>query len=285
MPILTFIIIGITAYTTHMGLTVRGFSDRLMFIPECILGQKQHYRLLSSALIHADWRHCAFNLLSFYFFASGMETYPTIGRTGVLVIYVGSILGGSAVSLYLHRHHEYRALGASGGVSGILFASIFLVPGGSIILFPVPLPIPTWIYAVGYLLGSCYGMLKNNDGIGHDAHLGGALSGVLIATLIDPHTVVLRQPALYGVVLIIFIAIIVYVYKNPGYLPTSNPFSPEARQERDRKRGLKQQRKAQADAGNEEYRLNQLLEKISREGIESLTRAERAKLESLSRDR
>ncbi len=285
MPILTFIIIGITVYTTHMGLTVRGFSDRLMFIPSCILGQKQHYRLLSSALIHADWRHCCFNLLSFYFFASGMEATPTIGRSGILVIYVGSILGGSAVSLYLHRHHEYRALGASGGVSGILFASIFLIPGGSIILFPVPLPLPTWIYAVGYLLGSCYGMLKQGDGIGHDAHLGGALSGVLIATLIDPHTVVVRQPVLYGIVLMIFVAIIVYVYKNPAYLPGSNPFSREARQDRERSRGLKKKMKTQDDSRDEEYMLNQLLEKISSGGIESLTRAERAKLESLSRGR
>jgi len=101
-------------------------------------------------------------------------------------IYICSALGAGVLSLILHRHEgSYRALGASGAVCGIIFASIFLIPGGSIIIFPIPLPIPSWAYAILFVFGSIYASNRMNGGIAHDAHLGGALTGIIVAGTIN----------------------------------------------------------------------------------------------------
>ena len=101
--------------------------ERWIFNPRAILVDKDYHRLYTCGLIHANWTHFAFNAFSFYSFARGIEML--YGPSTMLFIYGCSILGGSLLSLIIHRNHEYRALGASGGVCGIIFASIFLLPG------------------------------------------------------------------------------------------------------------------------------------------------------------
>ena len=109
----------------------------------------------------------------------------SLGRTDFLLIYFGSVIGGNLLSLYVHRHHDYLSYGASGGVCGIIFAYLLLFPGVGIMVY-LALPIPGWLYAIGFLVGSFVAMKRAKDNIGHDAHLGGAIVGLLIAAALHP---------------------------------------------------------------------------------------------------
>ena len=144
-----------------------------MFDNQVISQRKEYFRLISSGFLHADWMHFAFNMFSLYSFGNHIEKYYT--ATNLLLIYFASIVGGNVLSLILYRNTLYRAIGASGGVCGVIYASIFMIPGGSIMILPIPFPIPSWVYAILFLLISFYGMRSARDNVGHVAHIGGAL--------------------------------------------------------------------------------------------------------------
>ena len=140
------VIIALTCGISYWAFRNRAIANQLLFSSTDILGNREYHRMLTSGFIHADMGHLVFNMYSLYSFGSYIEQYFGIGM--FLAIYFASMIGGNVVSLYLHRHQPYRALGASGGVCGIIFASIFLLPGGSVYLFFVPIPIPSWLFAI-----------------------------------------------------------------------------------------------------------------------------------------
>src|SRR5690606_18185693 len=125
-------------------------QERLLFRTNAILGDRQWYRLFSSALIHADFVHLCFNLLAFYSFAQVIEW--AYGGVIMVVVYAVSILGGSLLSLHINRYRDYAALGASGGVCGVIFAALFLVPGTNAGIILLPFSIPGPVFAIGYLI-------------------------------------------------------------------------------------------------------------------------------------
>lgn len=176
------LIIG-TCLFSYIGFTNRAIFDRYQFQVGQVHYNKQYYRLLSSGFLHADWGHLFFNMLTLYFFAT-----PIMYYYGVFVfiwLYLGSIVAGNAFSLWLYKNRpSYAAIGASGGVSGILFAAIALAPMQTILLYFIP--VTAWIFATLYFAYSVVMLLKPRpwDNIGHAAHLGGAALGmVLVATL------------------------------------------------------------------------------------------------------
>ncbi|HNX22723.1 MAG TPA: rhomboid family intramembrane serine protease [Spirochaetota bacterium] len=180
----TYLVIGITSAVTLYALKDETFFEKSLFSIDAILGSNDYYRILSSIFIHANLGHLFFNMFSFYAFAAGIEMKYGHKVTAYLYLYSG--LGAGILSLLLHRNDKnYRAVGASGAVCGIIFASIFLIPGGSIIVFPIPVPIPAWAYAILFVFGSIYATNRMVGGIAHDAHLGGALTGILTAGTID----------------------------------------------------------------------------------------------------
>lgn len=224
LTIATLLVVGVTVYTSYRAFQSPAFMNSLMFSPVHVLRYKQYHRMVTSAFIHADWLHFFFNMFTLYSFGSGIELI--FGPHVFLLIYFSSIIGGSLLSLYLHRHHDYRALGASGGVCGVIFASIFLLPGGAVMIFPLPIPIPSWLYAILFIVVSFFGMRSHAGNIGHDAHLGGALVGLLVATVLHPE-IIRESPVLYAAVVVISGALFVYAYKCPLYLQTANPFTSE----------------------------------------------------------
>ncbi len=132
-----------------------------------------------------------------------------------LVIYFTAIVGGNLVSLYLHRHEPgYRALGASGGVSGVMFSVIFLFPHGSIQLMFIPIPIPSWLFAIAFVVGSYIALRGRVGNIGHDAHIGGALCGLAAAVSLFPDIPV-RQPLLFVAVVVISLGLIWHAKTHP----------------------------------------------------------------------
>ncbi|MCT6868913.1 MAG: rhomboid family intramembrane serine protease [Apibacter sp.] len=170
-------IIVITSIISIKGFNDQEFFDRYKFNIRAILIDKQWDRMIVSAFLHGDIAHLFFNMYTFYFFSSLVLNYGTIL---FILTYFGSIIGGNTLALLMHKNNPYySAIGASGGVSGILFASIILDSQISIGIFPLPFSIPGWIFGIIYLTYSLYGMKTQLGNIGHDAHLGGAIFGIL----------------------------------------------------------------------------------------------------------
>lgn len=177
IPIPLLIIIAANAIVSY-----KGFNDRLFFHKyEFHVGSVragQQYRMFTSAFLHADPMHLIFNMLTLYFFAP-VVIYQ-LGVLPFLLVYFGSLVAGSLLTLYFHKdEYYYRAIGASGAVVGVLYSAILLNPDMELLLF-FALPMPAYIFGIGYLLYSIYGMRAKNDNIGHTAHFGGAIAGYLI---------------------------------------------------------------------------------------------------------
>jgi len=267
-PIATFLIIIATSVVSVLAFKNRAWRDKLIFSPPAILAHKEYYRVVTSAFLHADWQHLFFNMISLGLFGQIME--PAIGLGRFVLIYFASVIGGSLLSLYLHRHHEYFALGASGGVCGIVFSSIFLLPGESIGLLFLPFGIPGWLYALLFLGAEFYGGRRQSTNIGHDAHLGGAIIGLFTTTAFFPD-IVRWSPYLYATVIVLTLGMWIYFWRNPLNLPLANWFArPSAPWKKPRRPG---------PAADE---VDAVLEKVSREGVQSLTKKERDILERAS---
>jgi membrane associated rhomboid family serine protease len=273
----TIIVLVVTALASFYAFQRPDIKERWIFNPQAILADKQFYRMITSGLIHADWIHFGFNAFSFYSFGRNIE--EVYGAKTLLLIYGSSILGGSLLSLIIHRNHDYRALGASGGVCGVIFASIFLLPGSSITMFPLPIGIPAWLYAVLFLDGSFIAHRKQADNIGHDAHLGGAIVGLLLSAGMYPE-LVFAAPWMFAAVLGLSLVILMILIFDPAHildrhlhLNRSTPGGGRLR-EYDENRG-RNQKKAEID---------RLLDKVAEKGLDKLSTSERKRLDELSKE-
>ena len=262
-------LIVVTCIFSAFGFKSESFERRYIFSPRLILGAKDYYRLFTSAFLHADGRHLLFNMISLYLFGSNIEMF--LGAPQFLIIYFASVLGGSLLSLWLHKHHEYEAYGASGGVCGVIFAHIIMFPDSGVGAFFIPIYIPGWAYAIGFLLISFFALKAKVDNVGHDAHLGGAIIGLLAMAALHP-TVVIESPKLFAVLLILSSGLFLYLAKNPMFLPLSS-FTPQF---------VRGGRKKKAAGGDKRREVDRVLEKISAKGLHSLSDAERQLLAQMS---
>ena len=159
--------------------------ERCLFRPYWLVRKRQYDTLLTSGFVHGDLAHLLFNMMTFWFFAFPLEA--RIGGVGFAVLYFVGLVVSDAGTYVKHRHDpRYASLGASGAVSAVLFANILYFPGQSLFIFPLPVPIPGPLFAVGYVAYSWYSSRHARGNINHDAHLGGALFGLLFVLLTDP---------------------------------------------------------------------------------------------------
>ncbi|MFI1773613.1 rhomboid family intramembrane serine protease [Thalassobellus citreus] len=184
LDLVTIIIIAANVIISYKGFNDYGFFDQYKFnVGGVQRGEK--IRLFSSGFLHADTQHLLFNMLTLYFFAGTVMNY--VGTVSFLFIYIGSLLFGNLLSLYFYKNeYHYSAVGASGAVTGVLYSAILLQPGMSLMMFFIPIPIPAYIFGIGYLLYSIYGMKNRIGNIGHDAHFGGAIGGYVITLILSP---------------------------------------------------------------------------------------------------
>ena len=169
--------------------SIKGFNDRIFFdkykfqIGAIKRGEK--IRILSSAFLHVDYLHLILNMYVLYVFAP--QLILNLGVVKFLIIYFGSLVAGNIFTLNFHKNElYYSAVGASGAVAGVIYAAILLNPSMKLIMFPLPIPIPGYIFGIGYLLYSIYGMKKQIGNVGHSAHLGGAIGGYGLTLLVFP---------------------------------------------------------------------------------------------------
>ena len=211
LPTINIIIIIITGYISFISFSNSSIQNKYIFDVRNILHSGQYYRIISSAFLHVNLMHLLFNLFSLYSFGQYIEL--GIGKIEFLLIYFISIIGGNLLSLAIHRKQEYRALGASGGVSGIIFASIFLYPEGSIFIFPIPFAIPSWTYAVFFIIVSIYGIQSKKGNIGHDAHLGGAIVGLLVTAILFPEIILQNFTLFLFIIFSVTVFLVIYLRK------------------------------------------------------------------------
>jgi len=169
--------------------SMKGFSDRLFFdkykFQIGAINRGEKIRMLTSAFLHVDYLHLILNMYVLYIFAPIIIT--NLGVFNFVIIYFGSLFAGNLLSLSYHKSElYYSAVGASGAVAGIIYAAIVLNPDMTLYMFPLPIPIPAYIFGVGYLLYSIYGMKKQLGNVGHSAHLGGAIGGYGLTLLLFP---------------------------------------------------------------------------------------------------
>src|SRR5690606_35184034 len=192
----------------------KGFNDYGFFRKyEFHIGSIQsgeRYRMLSSAFLHADIVHLAFNMITFYFFAPWV--IAMLGIWMFLFIYFGSLLLGNILTLVLQKdNYNYRAVGASGAVTGVIYSAILFNPDANLYLF-FAIPITAYLFGIGYLLYSIYGMKAQNDNIGHTAHFGGAIGGYLLTLILVPQLLWVHTKMV--ILLAIPIVILFYMMKT-----------------------------------------------------------------------
>ncbi|CAH0335455.1 hypothetical protein FVB9288_01100 [Flavobacterium sp. CECT 9288] len=144
----------------------------------------EQIRMITSGFLHADMVHLFFNMFTLWMFAP--VVLGQLGNFSFLLIYFGSLIFGSLLTMVFHNNdYGYRAVGASGAVTGVLYSAILLQPDMMLGIFFI-IPMPAYIFGILYLLYSIYGMRAKNDNIGHTAHFGGAVGGYLITLIKQP---------------------------------------------------------------------------------------------------
>jgi membrane associated rhomboid family serine protease len=273
-------IIPIILIIANIAVSYRGFNNRTFFEGyqfevDKVLVNKDYKRIFTAAFLHSDWMHLVFNMLSLWFFSGAVES--SLGSIAYLIIYTASIIGSKILALLVHRHHgDYSSIGASGPVTGIIFACIALFPGMSIGLFFIP--IPAWIYGLVYVAFSIYGVRSKKNNIGHEAHLGGALIGMVTALLFRPSALIENT----FTILIIAVPVIVFIYiiiTRPQTMLVDNLFF---NTHNDDHYSIDHQYNQQRSIRQQE--IDSILDKISRNGIKSLSKKEREILNEHSKN-
>ncbi|MDB5153384.1 MAG: rhomboid family intrarane serine protease [Mucilaginibacter sp.] len=182
------VIFAITIIVSLIAFSNDGLYDKLILHPYNVSRGKNVYTLITSGFIHADWMHLIFNMLSYFFFAFQLEA--TLGHWQFALLYMLSMILSDLPSVAKHKNDVwYRSLGASGAISAVVFGAILFNPLTKIMILILPIPIPAVLFGVLYLIYCSYGSKRGQDNINHDAHLFGALSGIMITVLLVPQVV------------------------------------------------------------------------------------------------
>lgn len=170
MNIILLILIALNILISYKAINDSSFFRKYEFHIGSIRSGEQ-FRMFSSGFLHVDITHLAFNMFTLYMFAP--YVISNVGTLYFVYLYFGSLVAGNLLTLYFHKNdYYYRAVGASGAVTGIIYSAILLEP--NLYMYGI---IPGYVFGFAYLLFSIYGMKAKNDNIGHVAHFGGAIGG------------------------------------------------------------------------------------------------------------
>ncbi|OJU23057.1 MAG: hypothetical protein BGN92_07320 [Sphingobacteriales bacterium 41-5] len=190
----TFVLIAINVIVSMIGFSNPDFVNKFIFWPYRQARENQQYRFITSGFLHADWMHLFFNMFTLYFFGRLIERLfegaGLGGKLSYLLLYFLGLIVASIPSYLKHKdNYGYRALGASGAVSAVVFASVLFSPWSTLYVYFIPMP--AIIFAVLYIWYCVYMSKRGNDNINHDAHLWGSLFGLLftiaLVAALQPH--------------------------------------------------------------------------------------------------
>jgi membrane associated rhomboid family serine protease len=272
--IIAILLIIVTVLVSYKGFTDSAFFDRYKFEVDKILIYKDYKRLVTSGFLHVNWMHLLFNMFSLYLFSGLVE--GGLGSLSFLVIYFASLIGGGLFSLLIHRRHaDYSSVGASGAVWGVLFACVALFPGMAISLFPLPISLPIWLYALIFVLFTIYAIRSKRNNIGNESHLGGALVGMVLALIMNPMALVNN----YGKILIVLLPTVAFLYiviTRPTLLLVDNLFFRTHRQ-------YSVDHRYNVERHDQQQEVDRILDKIHKKGMRSLNKKEKETLKAYSK--
>ena len=184
IPSILLILIASTVAVSIRGFKQYAFFQQFKFqVLEIFNGQR--YRLFSAGFLHVDYNHLFLNMFTLYVF--GGNAVAGLGNLNFILLYFSSLLFGNLFALYFHRSSPYyAAVGASGAVMGVVYISILMFPDMKLMLILFPVPMPAYVFGVGYLVYTLFGMKRQGDNIGHTAHFGGAISGMVLTLVFHP---------------------------------------------------------------------------------------------------
>ncbi len=212
LPSIVTAIIVSNVLLSFIGFKNQSFFKKYQFQMGKIKAGEQ-IRMWSSGFLHVDFNHLFINMLSLYFFA-GYVVY-SLGEMKFLALYLSSLYIGNYLSfLYHNQQNEYTAVGASGAVSGIVYSAVLLYPDMKMLLIFFPIPLPGYIMASIYLIYTIYGMRKQGDNIGHTAHFGGALAGLIATIAFAPSVLISSKFTLLILASTLIIAAFIFKWKN-----------------------------------------------------------------------
>lgn len=191
---ISYIIIGITTVLSFYAFQSPQVLSSLMMNPYYTHRHQQYYRFISSGFVHKDHMHLLWNMFSFYFFGTAIErqfqaTFGPSGGVYFIALYILAIIVSDVPTFLKHKNDPgYNSLGASGGVSAVIFAFIIFQPLSDICIY-IALCMPGFILGALYILFSWYQGRKSNDNINHDAHLYGALFGLIFCIVVAPSSI------------------------------------------------------------------------------------------------
>lgn len=265
-----FILVIANFLVSYRGFKDHFFFDRFKFEVEKVTVYKDYKRLLTAGFLHVSWMHLIFNMLTLFFFYGPVQ--GGLGTLPFLVIYFSSLVGGNLLSLMVYRKQgDYSSVGASGAINGVMFAAIALMPGMRIFGF-----IPGWVFGLLYVGVAIYGIRSKRDNIGHEAHLGGALIGMMVALLMYPQAFTDN----WFTILVITVPTLIFIYiiiTRPHVLLVDNVFFKTHTDHYSIDHRYNEEKSLQ------QKEIDRILDKISSRGMGSLTRKERQMLQEYSK--
>ncbi|MBA4408450.1 MAG: rhomboid family intramembrane serine protease [Bacteroidota bacterium] len=202
---MTIILIVITVAVSYAAFNSLKLMELLQFNASKIFYKKEYHRLVTHAFVHANWEHLLVNMIVLFSFGLAIEKYfkYNFGNNHILyffLLYFGGILTSNIYALFKHRkNYFYNAVGASGAVASVLFASIFFDPWNKIYFFGI-LPIPGIVFGALYLVYSYQMSNKQKDNVAHDAHFLGSLFGFIFPILLNPRLFEIFLDKLFGLI-------------------------------------------------------------------------------------
>ena len=190
---INYLIIAVTAFVSIVSFGNIQLFEKLKFNAYKIKYDKETWRFFSYGLVHAGWMHLLINMFVLWSFGDIVEKFleNSFGLKGELyfvLLYISGIIFSTLADFRKYKNNiYYNAVGASGAVSAVVFASILIYPGGSIFVFPIPVLVRSWLFGLLYLAYSAYMAKKGIDNVGHTAHFWGAVVGVVFMIIVAPH--------------------------------------------------------------------------------------------------
>ena len=164
-----------------IGFTNREFFERGVLSVRSFFREREYYRLISVAFLHADAFHLIFNVIALYSFGSAIAN--EFGQLTSIIIFTFALFVSSVVSIIIYRaDFSYRAVGASGGAMGVVFTYVILAPASRVLVLFFPMP--AWLFGILFIGYSFFGARNRLGNIGHSAHLAGSLTGILCGLII-----------------------------------------------------------------------------------------------------
>jgi len=263
----TVAIAATIASCSFWGMKNEALQRKFAFNIQNTFNRQQYFRLITSGFFHVNWTHLIVNLIALLTFGSGIET--AFGGMFLTLIFLSSLIGGNILAYFIHRQNPfYMSVGASGAISGLVFATIAFQPLLSFLF------IPNWLFGVLYVVYTVYAIRSNRTDVGHAAHLGGALIGLLVCIALNPNLIEHNWLPILLILLPGATVIFIMIQKPEWILISKQSQKEYAITFEDRYNKTKNDQK---------QRVDEILEKINKQGLESLTKKERQILDDYSK--